>query len=164
MADEWPAVLVFPDRKEDGRFPVRDADGKPAAHISVKWTGITFTATDVADRPLCEASVGRSGLSNRWTATGPDRRALLSVKKSWTGTSAEVALERGGTFVLRGSPWKRDFIVTNADSATVVSAVPQSAALSFHPHHYVVEQAEPVFNLVELVALVQIWRMVKKSE
>ena len=164
MSAAGPSVLAVPDRKESGRFPVRHRDGRPAAHVSVKWTGTAFTATDADDEPLCAAAVGWGGLSSTWKATGPDGRPLLSVKKSWAGTRADVTLARGGTFVLRGSAWRRDFTVTDAQGATVLSAVPQTSALSFHPFHYAVEQARPVFDLAEVVALVQIWRLVKKQE
>ena len=66
--------------------------------------------------------------------------------------------------VFRGSPWKRDFTVTDPAGPTVLNAVPQTGALSIHPHDYAVQQTGPVFDLAEMVAVVQIWRMVKKQE
>lgn len=164
MTTPVPQLLAFPDRKQDGRFPVKDETGKLLAHISVKWMGTSFTAADADDQPLCAASSGAMGLSSLWKATGPAQEPLLSVKKSWTGTSAVVALERGGTFSLRGSPWRRDFAVTDAEGGPLVTAVPQSSGWSFHPHDYAVQQIQPVFDLAEMVAVVQIWRMVKKQE
>lgn len=158
-----PQILAFPDRKEDGQFPVRGPDGQPVAHIAARWTGVSFTATDASGGPLCAGSVRRGGLSRKWTARGPGGRPLLRVTMGWTGSKAEVVLERGGSFQLRGSAWRRDFTVSRSDRAMVVSAVPRTAALSFHPNDYLVRQAEPVFDLAELVALVQIWRMLKRN-
>jgi hypothetical protein len=91
-------------------------------------------------------------------------RPLLSVRTSWAGSEAEVTLVRGGSYQLRGNAWRRDFAVTRSDGAIFVSGAPRTSALSFHPHDYVVRQAEGVFDLAELVAVVQIWRMVKKNE
>lgn len=116
------------------------------------------------EQPLCAASVGRRGLSSTWRAAGPDDRALLSVQQRWTGIRADVHLERGGAFVLRGSAWKRDFTVTYADGTTVVTAVPGASARLLRPYDYAVQQAVPVFTLAELVALVQSWRMARKRD
>lgn len=66
MADCGPAVLVFPDRKQEGRFPVRDGGGEPVAHISVRWTGAAFTATDVAWK-------------RDFTVSGADGTAVVTV-------------------------------------------------------------------------------------
>ncbi len=59
---------------------------------------------------------------------------------------------------------RRDFSVSRGDGSMVVSAVPQTSVWSFHPNDYVVGQAEPVFGLAEFLAVMQIWRLVKKNE
>jgi hypothetical protein len=65
---------------------------------------------------------------------------------------------------VRGSAWRRDFIVTDVDGAPVLTAVPRTSAVSFRQHDYAVVQTRPVFQLPEIVALVQIWRMVRKND
>lgn len=156
-----PPVLAFPDRKENGAFPVRRPDGRTVAAIATRWTGSGFTATDTCGGLLCAGSAAWGGLSGTWTATGPGHAPLLEVKRGWTGRQAEVRMARGGRYRLRGSVWRRDFAVQRT-GATIVSAVPQSSALSFAPYAYAVRQHEPVFDLAELVAIVQIWRTLKR--
>jgi len=163
-SDLPPDILVFPDRKHQGRFPVRDADSRVVAEISTSWTGLSFSAVDGAGQPLCAGSVRALGLSGRWRATGPDRAELLSVTKSFWRSQAELRLARGGVSVLRGSAWRRDFAVTDADDATVLAATPRTSALSLRPYDFAVRQSQGGFSLPETVALVQIWRMVRKSE
>jgi hypothetical protein len=159
-----PTALVFPDRRHRGRFPVRDDRGRLVAYIATSWTGTSFTATDADEHPVCAASQGWLGLSGRWRATGPDGEPLLEVSSGVLRPRAEVTLQRGGVFLLRGSAWRRDFIVTDPAGETVLGAVPRTPALSFRQHDYAVAQARPVFGLPEIVALVQIWRMVRKNE
>jgi hypothetical protein len=159
-----PSSLTFPDRRQGGRFPVTDATGTTVARISTRWTGTSFVASDANDRVLCEASTAWWGLSPTWRATGPDARAMLSLTTRLMRTSASVHLERGGDFVVRGSAWRRDFIVTDVDGAPVLTAVPRTSAVSFRQHDYAVVQTRPVFQLPEIVALVQIWRMVRKND
>ena len=71
---------------------------------------------------------------------------------------------RGGDFVVRGSAWRRDFTVTDATGTSVLTAAAQTSALSFRPHDYAVQQTGTVLRLPEIVAIVQIWRMIKKSD
>jgi hypothetical protein len=157
--------LVFPDRKQRGRFPVHDAAGALVALISTPWTGTSFTATDADLRPLCAGRAARWGLSGRWVATGPDGAPLFELRKSTWRSSAELTLTRGGAFAIRGSAWKRDFTITRTGSTDpLVSAVPRTKALSLRPHDYAVQQLEPVLDLAELVAAVQIWRLVRKND
>jgi hypothetical protein len=157
--------LVFPDRKQRGRFPVHDEAGAVVALISTAWTSTSFTATDADLRPLCAGRAARWGLSGRWVATGPDGASLLELRKSTWRSSAELTLARGGTFAIHGSAWKRDFTITVVGSTDpVVSAVPRTKAMSLHPYDYSVQQHEPVLDLAELVAAVQLWRLVRKND
>lgn len=157
-----PEALAFPDRRTRGVFPVRGPDGVSVAEIGVTWTGTGFTATDTAGARLC---AGRSGgFSPTWRATGPDERPLLTVRRGWTGSRAEVVLERGGTYELHGSAWRQDFAVRGPAGTPVVEAVAQRSAWSFTPYDYVVRQTEPTFDLAELVAVVQIWRMIRRGD
>lgn len=157
-------ILVFPDRLRQRRFPVLDADGRVAAEIGASWTGLSFAAVDGAGQPLCAASAQALGLSGRWRATGPGGAALLSFTRSAWRSRAEVTLARGGVFVVRGSAWRRDFAVTDEASATVLAATPRTSALSLHPHDFAVQLRGGGYHLAEIVALIQIWRMVRKSE
>lgn len=164
MIDSVRCSLVFPDRRQKGRFPVRDDDDQVVALISASWTGTSFAATDGDGQPLCAGATNWLGLSGRWQATGADGSPLLAVNKSFWRSSAEVTLQRGGSFVVRGSAWRRDFTVVDAFGETVLAAVPRTSALSFRPHDFAVQQVRPALRLPEIVALVQTWRMVRKSE
>ena len=46
----------------------------------------------------------------------------------------------------------------------VLTALPQTSAMSFRPHDYVVKQTGTLLRLPEIVAIVQVWRMVKKND
>jgi hypothetical protein len=159
-----PSWLAFPDRRASGRFPVTDQAGAVVARIQPRWTGTGFVAVDADGAPLCAASVGWGGLSSTWRATGPDAAPLLSVTSRFLRSGASVRLERGGDLVVRGSAWRRDFTVTDDAGTPVLTAVPQTSALSFRPHDFVVQQTGTVLVLPEIVAIVQTWRMIKKNE
>lgn len=159
MAPDAPEALAFSNRREDGRFPVHGPDGQAVAHIEVKWTGLSFTATGGAGEPLCAGSARLAGLSSTWTATAADDRPLLSLARSVTGARGEVTLQRGGTFAVRGSVWDRDFVVAADDGTEVLSALLESSIWSFRPEEYAVRVIRPALDLAEVVALVQIWRM-----
>lgn len=159
-----PAGLRFPDRRRHGAYDVTDADGV-VARIAVGWTGRRFTVTDAQGAPLCAARTSWWRLPTQWHATGPDGRPLLTARmRGITRTSAEVHLERGGRFVVRGSVWRRDFRVTDEHGRLVLTAAPRSSALSLGPHDYAVHQAPGTFRLPEVVALVQIWRTTVEEE
>ena len=84
--------------------------------------------------PLCGHPARRCWRSPTWRATGSDERPLLTVRRSWTGSRAEVVLARGGAYELHGSAWRQDFAVRG-----------------------------PAGAVVEAVA-VQIWRMVRRGD
>ena len=46
----------------------------------------------------------------------------------------------------------------------MLAATPRTSALSLRPYDFAVRQSQGGFSLPEIVALVQIWRMVRKSE
>ena len=55
-------------------------------------------------------------------------------------------------------------MVTDAEGATVLSVTPRAPALSLRPYEFAVQPNARRFNLAEIVALVQIWRMVRKND
>jgi hypothetical protein len=157
-------TLVFLDRKEQGRLPVRNLSGGLVAQIATSWTGVSFTAVDDTARPLCAGSARAFGLSRRWSATTPAGVGLLAITNSVWRSRAQLTLASGETFVLRGSTWRRDFVVTDTAGATVLSVTPRAPALSLRPYEFAVQPNARRFNLAEIVALVQIWRMVRKND
>ncbi len=158
------AGLVFPDRKRHGAYEVTDSNGV-VARIAVSWSGNRFTAIDAHGARLCAAWTSWWRLPTRWDATGPDGRPLLTARmRGITRTSAEVRLQRGGRFMVRGSAWRRDFRVTDEHGEVVLTAAPRSSALSLRPHDYAVQQTPGTLQLPEVVALVQIWRTTMKEE
>ncbi|MDP9100777.1 MAG: hypothetical protein M3N21_01300 [Actinomycetota bacterium] len=158
------AVLAFPDRRQDGSFPVRGVDGRVVARLSPRWTGSSFQAVDVAGAPLCAGSRLGWGLSGRWQVSGADGSALMSVSKGWWRPEARAALARGGDYVLRGSAWRRRFVVTDVAGSPVLTALPRTSALSMHPYDFAVEVNATGWSLAEVVGLVQTWRMARKSD
>jgi hypothetical protein len=163
LSNSPPEVLLFPDRKQQGRFPVRDGAARVVAQIATSWTGMSFAAIDSTGEQLCAGSTRGLGLSGRWRATNSAGAWLLSVTKGFSRSAAELTLARGGVFVLRGSARRRDFAVTDVEARTVLAAAPLTSAWSLHPYDFAIEQGRD-FNLAEIVALVQIWRMLRNSE
>ena len=157
-------LLVFPDRKVQGRYPVLDGDDQVVATIATTWTGSSFTAVDADGRPLCTGRAAMWGLSGRWTTTGPDGGPLLTVVKSVWRAQAVVTLASGGTLTVAGSVWKREFAVSDAAGRAVLAATPRTSALSLHPHDFAVRRHPDGLTVPEVVALVQSWRMARKSD
>jgi hypothetical protein len=159
-----PQSFVFPDCRERGTFPVRNSRGRAVARITASWTGTRFTVSTPDGQPLCAATTGWLGLSGNWQATRDDDGPLLQVRATLLRSAATVTLARGGTLLVRGSAWRRDFIVTDGTDRVVLTAAPRTSALSIHPQDYAVTLLQPVLDLTELIALVQIWRMVGRTE
>jgi hypothetical protein len=66
---------------------------------------------------------------------------------------------------VRGSPWRRDFTVLGLDGRTVLSAAPRTSAVSPRQHDYAVHQPAPgTLSPAEVIAIVQVWRMMKRSD
>ena len=157
-------VLLFPDRRRDGAFPVIDTDGLVVAHIAPTWSRSRFTATDGAGAPLCQGAAGALGISRVWRATGADGSPLVTIANAFFAARADVHLARGGSYKVRGGSWRRSFTVTTLEGVPVLEAMPRTSAISFHPHDYEVRVLQPAFELAEVVALVQTWRMVRTAE
>ena len=166
--------LVFPDRRDGDRFPVLGSTGAPVAWISTRLTSNAFTAADASGRPLCEASAGRWGLSRTWKALGPRGRPLLTVTFGWFRRSGAVSLARNsldgnsldgsGELTLDGGTWSRAFSVVDRGGNALLRATPRTSSFSFRQHDYAVETAAGGLELAEVVALVQIWRTVRRNE
>ncbi len=85
------------------------------------------------------------------------RPKLLTLKDI-----ATVRLERGGTLVLRGNPWARDFTIRDGNDAVVLAAEPRTSPLSLHQYDYAVREVlSGVLLIPEMIAVVQIWRMIR---
>ena len=158
-------ILFFPDRRTDGAFPVTDAHGNPIARVSAAWSGGRFTVTGIDGSPLCAGGTSRWWRSGKWQVSDADGAPLLTVTAKPLRNTAVVQLARDGELTLRGSPWRRDFTVLGQDGRTVLSAAPRTSALSPRQHDYAVHQPTPgALRLAEVVAIVQVWRMVKKAD
>ena len=156
--------LRFTDRRDRGAFPVYDAAGLEVARIKTSRAGTRFNATDSNGALLCAGTAAWLGLSGVWRTSGPSGQPLLAVRKSPLRARAVAALERGSDVVMRGSVWKRDFQVTDASGAVILTALPSAASLSLQPHEFVIEQPEHILSLAEVVALVATWRLMRKSD
>jgi hypothetical protein len=69
---------------------------------------------------------------------GVDRQQQEHVTQT-----ALVQLASGAELIVRGSPWRRDFTVIDQDARTVLSAAPQTSAVSPRQHDYAVHQSTP---------------------
>jgi hypothetical protein len=104
-------------------------------------------------------------LSGTWRALRGHDEPIIAVHRHVFRTVADVDLPRDGTtYRIRGSAWRRNFVVLDNADSEVLTALPRTSAWSPRQHDYEVRQLRPVFQLVEMIALVQIWRMVKKAE
>ena len=157
------ATLVFGDRRRDGAYPVTDSAGVVVARLRVNRAGSSFVAEDATGSTLCTGSSGRWGLSNLWRATGSAGQRLLEVRKNMLRARAAVSLTRGGGMVVEGSVWRRDFQVRDTDRV-VLSASPQTSVISPRPYEYAVTQQSDALTLAETVAVVQIWRLLRKRD
>jgi hypothetical protein len=149
--------FVFPDHRTEGWFPVTDPRGRPVARIRAAWTGGRFSVTTPDDAPLCRGWATSAGLSGRWKVVGAsDALALLTVRVALLRNRSTVQLERGPQLTLRGNAWLTGFTVTDADRRQVLTGE--------HRHHdYVVHAVDEALLLPESLALVQVWRMVRKA-
>jgi uncharacterized protein YxjI len=161
---EIEGSLRFTDRRDGGAFPVHDANGIEVARIKTGRAGTRFNATDNNGALLCAGVAGWLGLSGVWRMSGPGGQPLLTVRKSPLRARAVASLDRGDDLVIRGNVWKRDFQVTDAAGAVILTAVPSSASLSLQPHEYMIQQPEHVLGLAEVVSIVATWRLIRKSD
>ena len=158
-----PTTLVFADRRQGGGYPVVDQAGRTVASIRSGLGGGRFVAEDPTGATLCAASAGWWGMSNLWRATDHDGQPLLELRKSSIRSRGVVRLHRGGELVVDGSWWRRDFAVREGDEV-VLSAVPQTGVLSLRPYEYAVQQRGNRLSLPEVLAVVQIWRLMRKRD
>lgn len=156
-------TLVFADRKSAGAYPVTDATGTVVAQIRVTGWGTSFTVTDAAGTTLCAGSTNRWGMSNVWRATGQGGESLLQVRKSLLRAAGVLTLARGGDLTIEGGVWRRTFAVRDGDRA-VLSAVPQASMLSLRPYEYAVTHDPAALTLAEAIAVVEIWRLLRKRD
>ena len=158
-------TLFFPERRIDGAFPVTDAHGNPVARVTATWSGGRFSVTSIDRGQLCEGATSRWWLSGKWQVNDADGAPLLTVAAKPLRNSAVVHLARDGDLIVRGSPWRRDFTVADPQGRTVLSAAPRTSSVSPRQHDYAVHQSTPgALRLAEVIAIVQVWRMVKKSD
>jgi len=161
-ADE---TLWFPERRMDGAFPVIDADGAVVARVTAAWTGGRFSVTNPVGAPLCAGTTSRRWLAGSWQVTDAAGAPLLAMTAKPLRHTATVQLARGGELTIRGSAWRRDFVVVDADGAAVLTVAPRTSALSPSQDDYAVHQHRPGrLSVAEVIAVVQVWRMVKKSD
>lgn len=159
------ATLLFPGRRVDGALPVTDPAGNALARITVAKGGGRFTAATADGSTVCQGRTSRWSLSGTWRVTGAAGGALLSVTAKPLRSTAAVSLADGRRLVVHGSPWRRGFTVTDQDGRTVLTGTPRTGALSPRQYDYAVRQPTPgSLQLAEVIAIVQVWRMVQKSE
>lgn len=163
MAEVPAATLVFADKRQAGAYVVTDPSGAVVARIRIGRGGVRFVAEDVTGSPLCAGSTGWWGLSNLWRATGIRGEPLLELRKSALRSTAAVRLARGGDLVVEGSLWRRDFQVRD-DSRVLLRGLPQRSVISLRPHEYAVSRLADTLTLAETVAIVQIWRQLRKRD
>lgn len=151
-------VYGFADRRDgSGRWPVSDGSGAVVARITHSFWTSRFAITNAAEQPLGEGSKQAFGA---WVTVDPAGRELMRVAGfSWTN---KVGVQcRLGELTLRGRAFARDWTVTDAQGAVVVSSVPESGYFSFHPDSWVVT-SDGRLDLAETVALVHMHRLAVK--
>lgn len=157
------AVIGFVDRKQDGYFPVYGIDGGELAQIRVPWGCRKFTAVTPTGQPVC---TGRPvTFSRTYEVSDPYGGLLLSLRSNfWSGRKRVVTLADGSELLLQGAGWpSRDWSVTGADGATVLSIVATASGWSFHPDAYAVKVADPRLTLAHVIGIVEANRILVKS-
>lgn len=157
-----PDVLDFADRRTDGAYEVTEPSGAVVARITVPlWTGSTFTAETAAGEPLCTGR--RAGFfSVTWQATDPGGRFLGSVRSGFLGPKV-VTLADGRTLSLRGQLWGREWSLLDAEDRPVLSSTPTTGSWTFRPDAWLVRCHDLSLDLDEVVAVVQLNRMMVKA-
>lgn len=158
-----PDVLDFADKKTDGAYAVTEPSGAPVAWLQVSsWTGASFSATTASGEPLCTGR--RTGFfSVTWEAVDPGGRVLGSVRSAFWGNSKVVTLADGRTLTLRGQLFGRDWSLIDGSGRDVLSSTPTSSGWSFRPDAWLVRCHDLSLSLAEVVAVVQLNRMMVKS-
>ena len=157
-----PDVMAFADRKTDGAYDVTEPSGTVVARIHVPlWSGSSFTATTAAGEPLCAGR--RAGLfTTTWQATDPAGRFLGSVRSGFLSPKV-VTLADGRTLSLRGELWRRDWSLLDVEGHPVLSSTPTTSSWSFRPDAWLVRCHDLSLDLDEVVAVVQLNRMMVKA-
>lgn len=158
-----PDVLAFADRKTDGAYAVTEPSGAVVALIRVKtFTMVSFTVTTAAGEPLCTGR--RTGFwTSRWEATAPSGAVLCTLKGSGWGTGKTVTLGDGRALSLRGRLFARDWALLDDQGREVLSSTPSTSSWSFSPDAWVVRSHDTSLDLAQVVAIVQLNRMMVKG-
>ncbi len=158
-----PDVLAFSDRKVRGAFPVTEPSGAVVATIRVGfWSGTSFEAVGADGEPLCSGR--RLGLlSNTWGVVDPRGSELASMRPSVWGTRKTVTLPAGRVLSVEGRVFSRDWALRDEQGDAVLTSTPTTAAWSFRPDAWVVRCHDASLDLAQVVAIVQLNRMVVKA-
>lgn len=151
-------VYAFADRRDaSGRWPVADGTGAVVARITRSFWTTRFTITDAAERVLGQGS--KQAFGSWVTVDASGREVMRLAGFSWT---TRVGVQcRLGELTLRGRLLTRDWTVTDAAGAVLLSSVPVTGAFSFHPDSWQVT-SDGRLDLTETVALVHTHRLAVK--
>lgn len=156
-------VVAFLDKKQEGRYPVFDAAGRPLAFIEVPWGGRTFTALTAEGRVLCSGK-GRV-FSRTYDVADAYGNPLLRLSSGfWSSKTRTVSCADGRELVLHGESWpSRDWRVCEASERVVLNIEATAGAWSFHPDAFAVRISDPNLILADVVGIVQANRILLKA-
>lgn len=123
MTAEQPVpenTLLFPDKKEDGRYPVTDPQEPPVAYIDTNRSGSSFTATTADGADLC-VSKRRGVLSRHWDIVDGTSAPLASQRSRWSlGTAVEMP--DGRELSIKGNWTNRGWTMTDEQGNVLLAA------------------------------------------
>ena len=112
--------------------------------------------------PSAAAGTGACS-SNTFDAYDPTGAVLASVRRSAWGRSKSVTLADGRELRVEGRLFARDWTVTDPGGRVAIEAVAQGSSWSFHPDAFVVRCYDSTIGLAELVAIVELNRIMVKA-
>lgn len=158
-----PDVLAFADKKREGAYDVNEPSGTVVARIRVSmWSGSKFEATTGSGEPLC---TGRKRTwSSSWDAVDPAGAPLVTVKGTAFSSKRRVTLPDERVLVLQGRWFGRDWALRDEAGNDVLTSEPMNSIWSFHPDAWIVRSHDATLSLAQVVAIVELHRLVVKAE
>jgi hypothetical protein len=162
--------LLLPDNLlPHGETPVERGDGQMVAQI--RRSLLQWRSFGILDADGTEVAEGRAAgmFRRRYTVTRADGAQLLELRLGWRGTAGRswVTLPDGRELTVRGSTFRRSFVIRDADGTELGTIRPDrnlTNVMSLFTHAYRVTLHQPVLSVVQAVGLAQCLRKAIRSQ
>ncbi len=161
--------LLLPDTLlPHGETPVELPDGQMVAQI--RRSLLQWRSFGILDADGNDVAEGRATglMRRRYTVTRADSAQLLELRLGWRGTAgrSRVTLPDGRQVTVRGSTFRRRFIIRDAEGTELGTIRPDrnlTNVMSLFTQAYRVTLHQPVLSIVQAAGLVQCLRKAVKS-